>query len=441
MRDHSNHIELTRDEAVAAILARCPFSREGWEPAAEPVPVDRAYGRVLARDAWAAIPAPTCLTCQMDSVALRWEDLAGLAEGERPDTSGWERGVQWQFANTGVAMPEGFDTAIRIEEVEVAPDEQSIRLLDAPRERFAGTRPAGSQHAPGDVLATAGQVLTPLLAARVAGGNNASVWVARKPRVAFIATGNELLPAGCPPLPAEPGRLAAYGKTVECNSVLVRGLVEQWGGEYLPLDIAPDDFGCIEGAVRAACACADVVVLNGGSSKGSDDWCVEVLEACGEVVCHQMSHGPGRHSSLAVVDGVPVVGVSGPPAGAEFALRFYLRPIVRGFLGLDPAPATVKARLAADFPKGGPGGPRGPKPGKGGPGGKGGRPGGPGKPPEGFRGIRPVALALGADGQLEAVPAGGPGSPEAALAVGLCLVKPGPEGPHAGDMVVVELKD
>ena len=440
MRDHSNHIELTRDEAVAAVLAQCPPT--GWEVPAEPVPVDRAFGRVLARDVLAAIPAPTCLTCQMDSVALRWADLEGLAEGELPDTSTWERGVQWQFANTGVAMPDGFDTALRIEEVEVAPDEQSIRLLSVPPERGAGTRPAGSQHEPGDVLARAGEAVTPMLAARIAGGNNGVAYVARRPRVAFIATGNELVPAGCPPLAARPGLLAAYGKTVESNSVLVRGLVEQWGGEFLPLDIVADDFDCIKGAVAAACAVADIVVLNGGSSKGSDDWCVEVLEEAGEMICHQMAHGPGRHSSLAVVDGVPVVGVSGPPAGAEFALRFYLRPLVRAYLGIDPAPATVAARLAEDFPKGGPGGP-----GKGGPGGKKGSGGpgtpgkkGPGKPPEGFRGIRPVRLAM-EDGELVARPAGGPGSPGALAADGLCLVKPGPHGPHAGDVVEVELKD
>lgn len=433
MRDHSNHIELTRDEAVAAVLAQWPG--EGWRPPAEPVPVDRAYGRVLARDARAAIPAPTCLTCQMDSVALRWDDFEGLAEGDLPDTSGWERGVQWQFANTGVAMPAGFDTALRIEEVEVAPDEQSIRLLGAPRERFGGTRPAGSQHKPGDVLGRAGDVVTPLAAARIAGGNNAVAWVARKPRVAFIATGNELVPAGCPPLPAEPGVLAAYGKTVECNGVLVRGLVEGWGGEYLPLDIVADDFGAIRDAVAAACAAADIVVLNGGSSKGSDDWCVEVLEEMGEMVCHQMSHGPAHHSSLAVVDGVPVVGVSGPPAGAEFALRFYLRPLVRAWLGLDPAPATARARLAEDFPKHGPRGPKGPE-GKGGPG-----KGGPGRPPEGFRGIRAVLVEPAGDGGLVARPAGGPGSPEAAAANALCLVKPGPHGPKAGDIVEVELKD
>lgn len=252
--------------------------------------------------------------------------------------------------------------------------------------------------------------------------------------MAFIATGNELVPAGCPPLPARPGLLAAYGKTVESNSILVRGLVEQWGGEFLPLDIVADDFECIKGAVTAACQMADIVVLNGGSSKGSDDWCVEVLEELGTMVCHQMSHGPGRHSSLAMVDGVAVVGVSGPPAGAEFALRFYLRPLIRRFLGLDPSPVAVRARLAEPFgtPGRGPKGPKGPK-------GAGGPPRGP-KPPEGFRAIRPVRLALSDDGVLEAYPTGGPGSSGSA-AQGVCLVKPGVEASAGDTWITVELKD
>lgn len=117
-------------------------------------------------------------------------------------------------------------------------------------------------------------------------------------------------------------------------------------------DILSDDPGCNQTAVERACAVADIVVLNAGSSKGSDDWSVEVLEEMGRIICHQTNHGPGHHSSYAIVGDTPIVGISGPSAGASFTLNFYLLPIMRKFQGLDPNPTLVPARLGAEFPKG-----------------------------------------------------------------------------------------
>ena len=131
-----------------------------------------------------------------------------------------------------------------------------------------------------------------------AGGNVTSVAVRCKPRVAFVPTGNELVPAGSAVVP--------IGKNIESNSLVVRGKVEAWGGVFLPFDIVPDDPDLIVQAVKKACACANIVVLNAGSSKGSDDWSVEQLEEIGAIICHQVNHGPAHHSSAAVVDGTPV---------------------------------------------------------------------------------------------------------------------------------------
>ncbi|WP_181861973.1 molybdopterin-binding protein [Slackia isoflavoniconvertens] len=116
--------------------------------------------------------------------------------------------------------------------------------------------------------------------------------------MAFVPTGNGLVPAGSAVVPT--------GKNIESNSLVVRGKVEAWGGVFLPFDIVPDDPDLIVQAVKKACACANIVVLNAGSSKGSDDWSVEQLEEIGTIICHQVNHGPAHHSSAAVVDGTPV---------------------------------------------------------------------------------------------------------------------------------------
>ena len=211
MRDHSQHIQLSREQAVSSMLEAMDAAPAGfgWANIAagedlhssevarkccEQVALADSVGRVLAYDVVSRCDMPSALTCAMDSIALHWSDFENLAEGELPDTSAWVRGVDWQFANTGVAMPEGFDTAIVI--VQVSEDQQHVTIDAAPSKQGAGTRPAGSTMKRGDVLATAGTVVTPDVAARMGTGNNAVVPVVRKPRVAFIPTGNELVPAG-----------------------------------------------------------------------------------------------------------------------------------------------------------------------------------------------------------------------------------------------------
>lgn len=432
MRDHSHHIELTREEAVAAILkATVPPE---IERRIEHVPVGQSYGRVLACNVTSRIDVPGALTCNMDSIAVHWAAFEDLSEGALPDTTDWQRGIDWEFANTGVAMPEGFDTAIVIEHVRVSEDEQHVQIDAAPSARFAGTRAPGSKRKAGDVVAFAGEVVTPDVAARVAGANVASVPVVRKPRVAFIPTGDELVVPGSAHVPAD--------KNIETNSLLARGKVEAWGGDFVPFDIVPDDPAQIEQAVKRAVAMADIVVLNAGSSKGSADWSIEELEKIGAVLCHETNHGPGHHSSFAVVDATPVVGISGPPAGASFTLDFYLLPLMRRWLGLDPVPAKVPAKLTADLPARGPHGGKGPKGGH--------APAGEDRPfkvPEAgasFFGIRFLNVTTGSDGTLLATPVGGrPGSMEAerANAFFMCPTGGGIPVPTAGDVIEIEFRN
>lgn len=434
MRDHSKHIELSREEAVAQMLKRCSFNGAGSAGLEELVPVAESFGRVLSRDVVSLVDKPNKLQCCMDSIAVHWSDFA---DGGLPDTSKWVRGVDWEFANTGVVMPEGYDAAIVIEHVTVSDDEQHVTIDAAPSAQYAGTRAPGSQMKKGDVLACAGEVVTADVAARIATGNVTAVPVRVKPKVAFIPTGDELVVPGGP---IEPGR------NIETNSLVFRGKVEKWGGVPLVFDIVPDDPELIKAAIHEACAMADIVVLNAGSSKGSEDWNCEQMEDLGEVICHETNHGPGHHSSYALVDGKPIVGISGPPAGASFTLNFYLHPLMKVFLGLSPEPDRIPVRLAAPFPA------------KGGHAKKGsGKDGGASSPAKIAGEVRPSIVAPGAtffgikfltvealpDGTLAGTPLPGrPGSPESEAANAYYMMPSGPgvESPAVGDVIWVELR-
>lgn len=437
MRDHSLHVELSRQEAVAEMIDALSASFGNIRP--ERVTLENAYGRVLSQDVTCKSDIPSALTCALDSIAVKWDDFANLEPGTIPDTSSWVRGVDWEFANTGVAMPEGFDTAIVIEHVEVSDDEERVSILAAPSSRFAGTRAAGSKMRAGDVAIAAPCVITPDIAARIASAGHSSAEVIARPRVAFIPTGNELVPPNVPFSKHASGKFAGKGKVYESNSVVVRGKVEQWGGVYVPFDIVPDDRDAIQTAIERACAVADIVVLNAGSSKGSDDWSVEVLEEMGRIICHQTNHGPGHHSSYAIVGDTPIVGISGPSAGASFTLNFYLLPIMRKFLGLNPDPTLIPARLGAEFPKGKmhkraeensrslSGEERPPEA---------------TQPGEEFFSVKFLRLEVDSSGQLVATPLPGrPGSPQTYGANALYMLPAGASAtmPSPGDIIMVEL--
>ena len=439
MRDHSHHIELSREEAVKQVLAALPASF--GKSAIDRVALDDAFGRILAEDIHVKTDVPNVLTCSMDSIAVHWDAFADLTDGQLPDVSRWTRGVDWEFANTGVAMPEGFDTAIVVEHAVLSEDEQLLSIDAAPSERFAGTRAAGSQMKAGDTVVEAGCVITPDIAARIASAGHGSVQVHAQPRVAFIPTGNELVPPNLPFATSAPEKFAGRTKVYESNSAVVQGKAEMWGGRFIPFDIVPDEREAIRHAVTEACKVADIVVLNAGSSKGSDDWSVEVLEDMGRIICHQTNHGPGHHSSYAIVDGTPIVGISGPSGGASFTLNFYLLPVMKRFLGLDPTPVRIPAKLTADLTRGSMG-KRAAAPAS--------QLSGEQRPPEATRpedtffSIKFLTLGVEPDGTLTATPIPGhAGSPQTQHANAYYMMPAGPAHtpPVAGTVIEVELRE
>ena len=316
MRDHSGYIEKERHEATRDVLAAWEFTRE-----VETLDVPDALGRVAAADVVSKNTLPNKLTSNMDGIAVHFDAF----ENGMPDTSTWERGVDWQFCNTGIGMPGDFDTAIRIEDVEVSDDDQHVTIGCPPERRGQSTTPPGARLEKGDVLVRAGDLLTPALLSVLNMGGHTQVEVVKRPVVAFIPTGNELVDAG---------KRLAKGKNVESNAVMVCAKLQLWGAEPLRYPIIPDNWNKLEKTLLDAAAKADIVIINAGSSKGSDDFTCEILEQRGKMMHHMLAQGPGRHCSAAMLEGTPVIGISGPPIGAEFTADWMVKPLVDRYLGL-----------------------------------------------------------------------------------------------------------
>ncbi len=337
MRDHSAHICMRSEEAAATILSKVEFA-----PATEHVLIGDALGRVLAADVFCPLDLPNTLCSKMDAISVYFDDFAS---GQMPDVSQWKRGVNWQFANTGTAIEGDFDTCIMIEFVQLDENEEIVALTKMPKERGEMTIPVGKRHKKGRLLLERGTRITPTKMSALAMAGVAQVPCVRKPRVIFIPTGDELVPPGFP-LPK--------GQCYEANSLMLKGKLTEWGAESYTHPILGDDWDEIKNAVFAAVEEYDIVILNAGSSKGSKDFNIEILEENGQLLYHEVNHGPGHHSSAAVLGGKPVIGISGPPSGAEYTADWYLKPVIDAWLYGAPKPAKkIRAKLAHDLPASG----------------------------------------------------------------------------------------
>ncbi len=319
---------VTRQEALELM-------REHWrfEPERELIPLAESLGRVTAEEIHAAQTLPVYRASCFDGIAVRKADFAnGL-----PDLSGWRKGRDFVRADTGDDFPDEFDTVIAIEDVILEGD--SVRFAEGfsfdPKEETVD--PAGTIVKAGVLLVPAHTRITPELMASLAMGGIVQVPVFRKPRVIFIPTGSELIPVGVKP---------QRGQNVETNGLMLEGLLGRWGAEVIRHSIVRDDAAELERALDEALPQADLVLINGGSSRGEEDFNSQLLERRGSFFRHGVKAVPGRPVAFSIVDGKPVINVPGPVAAAYLAEHWCLSALVCHWYGL-PAPQypKVKARL------------------------------------------------------------------------------------------------
>ena len=258
--------------------------RERWEPAprSRVVGLSDACGRVTSEEVRALHSLPVKRSSKRDGIAVRSADFAAGA----PDTSSWTRDVDFAQADTGDDFPDAFDAVIAVEHI--AYDEHGgLRIVEVPPDLQSGSgvNPCGSIVRAGDVLVAAHTRLTPELVASLAVGGHAQVRVLERPRVAFSPTGSELVPFG-----AYPQR----GQNIEANSLLVSGMVRAWGAEVTCYPVVRDDEEALEAALDRALEAADIVLINGGSSRGEEDFNARLLERRGSYFRHGVRAVPGR---------------------------------------------------------------------------------------------------------------------------------------------------
>ncbi len=320
----------------------------------ELVAIGKARGRILAEDLAAAVDVPCFDRSNVDGFAVRAADLERaaadapvrlklnaelLTPGVTPATT-VEAGTATVIA-TGGMVPRGADAVVMVEHTEVVEDggDSFVEVVQA-LVPGAMISVAGSDIAAGETVLRRGLELGSREIAMLAAIGIAEVPVFRRPKVAILSTGDELVAPGQPMQP---------GKVYDSNGPMLAAAVEELGCEAMSLGIVIDDQALIEAAVDRAVREADVVLLSGGTSKGAGDFCYHAVARFADpgIVVHGVSIKPGKPLCLAVTAGKPVVILPGFPTSATFTFHEFVAPVLRAFSGLPPLRReTVKAELA-----------------------------------------------------------------------------------------------
>lgn len=304
----------TRAQVCEALFQR-------WEPVyeTETIPVQAALGRVLPRDQYARVTIPVARASAMDGIAV----CAGRFQQGMPDPAGWKLGEDFCRADTGDDFDDRFDAVIPIERVKISEKGRLTFLEELQVRPGDNIRPRGSVIRAGELVARKHRQLRPFDLACLALGGIAQVEVYRKPRVAFLPTGSELVPLGAP---------VGRGQNIDSNSVLAQAMLTEMGAEPLCYPIVPDQPEALAEALEQALQAADVVLLNGGSSKGAEDFNTRMLEARGAVLFHWVAAAPGKPMCVAVIQNKPIINLLGPPLAVLYGMDWCVRAIVHRLL-------------------------------------------------------------------------------------------------------------
>jgi putative molybdopterin biosynthesis protein len=319
----------------------------------ETVALSAALSRVLAGDVIAPVDAPPFDRANVDGFAVRAADTAGAGDG-RPKhlmlnaeviACGVAPAVEVMPGTataiaTGGAIPRGADAVVMIEHTELM-EGDAAPAIELRRAVASGqfVSYAGSDIARGETLLRRGTHIGSREIGMLAACGFAAVEAVRRPRVAVLSTGDELV---------EPGRPLRPGGVYDSNGAIIAAAVTEAGGEPVPFGAFPDEELALELAMRNALDSCDMVVLSGGTSKGTGDLSHRIVSRLGKpgILVHGVALKPGKPLCLAVVGDKPLVVLPGFPTSAIFTFHAFVAPIIRARAGLLPEAArTIDAKV------------------------------------------------------------------------------------------------
>ena len=315
----------------------------------ERVPLSQTYDRVLAEDVIASIDVPPFDRPTVDGYAVRASDTFGADEdrakplrlvgttsvGEPPKVI-VKRGTAVETM-TGAPLPKGADAAVMLEYTSRKDD---AVLVYRPVSTGENVMRAGSDIKKGEILLVADRRLTPREVGSLAAVGSTEVTVYKRPKVAVLSTGAEIM---------ELGRPLSPGKIYDINAHALSAAVLECGGEAINLGIVPDEIDRLRQVLERALGSADVVITSGGVSVGPKDIVPEVVDSLGEpgVLVSGVAVKPGKPLTIALIKGKPIFSLPGHPTSSLLMFHLVVRPVISRMGGRpEDSPIFLEARTA-----------------------------------------------------------------------------------------------
>lgn len=299
----------------------------------EMIDVRKSLNRITAAPVFAKISSPHYHSAAMDGIAVASEQTIG-ADEKHPVTL--KEGVHFKYVDTGDPLPDGCDTVIMIEEVHPVGDGE-VEIISS-YSPWNHVRSIGEDIVATELIVPENHRLRPQDLAAILAGGHTEVCVRVKPAVAIIPTGTELV---------SPGSLLKPGDIIEYNSAMLSGYIQEWGGNPVVLEKVIDDREKIKARIIQALNQADVIIVNAGSSAGSEDYTSDIIKDLGELVVHGVAIRPGKPVMLGFIENKPIIGIPGYPVSAALTMNLFVKPLIYQMQGIPIKPSqTLKANIA-----------------------------------------------------------------------------------------------
>lgn len=303
------------EKALEKFLMRISASFEKQEK--EMVAVIASQGRITASPVFAKYSSPNYNASAMDGIAVKAMKTFGASERNPIQL---RLNEDFVYVDTGDPIVEPFNAVIMIEDVGEVDDER-IEIIK-PASPWQHIRPIGEDIVAHEMIIPSNHPIRPVDIGALLSGGITEIMVYKKPRVGIIPTGTEII---------EPEEAMELGKIIESNSRVFEGLVKELGGEPNRYKPVPDDYSLLKRHLLEAVEENELVIINAGSSAGTEDYTVKLIAELGEVLIHGIATKPGKPTILGVIQDKPVIGIPGYPVSAYFVFETFAKPIIKKY--------------------------------------------------------------------------------------------------------------
>ena len=306
----------------------------------EEIPAEMSLGRITKEAVFALCSSPLFNAAAMDGIAVIAEKTKGASDREPLELKKQE---DFLVVDTGDPIKYPYDAVIMAEDV-MEIDDSTVKILEAAAP-WQHIRPVGEDIVAGEMLLASMHKIRPIDIGVLFSGGITKIKVVKQPKIAIFPTGTEII---------EPGNEPGEGDILESNSRMFEAMAVSYGGIAHRFPPIEDDYQKIRQAVSAALDQYDMVIVNAGSSAGTEDYTVHILRELGEVLVHGVAIKPGKPVILAVVKDKPVIGLPGYPVSAYIGFDNFVKPVMSLFTGehgyeSNKVEAVISKRLVSSL--------------------------------------------------------------------------------------------